>query len=165
MKGKSQGRLRLGEGDAGTQARHHLEPIVIPFEELPSRWGRRIRFQQKARLHRNIQVRNVGGVDAEEFRRCDPGHRERDVVDPNGLSQGRFRTSEAPLTEGKTHHGDRGRSRPIVIGDHQASRGGCDAEPEKIVAGYILAANEVGVTFGCQVQAPGRAEREHAREQ
>src|SRR5207247_2072767 len=94
-------RLRLGKGDAGTQARHDLQPVVVSFEELPCRRDRGIRYQQKAGLHGEVQVRNVGGVDAEELRRRDPGHRERDVVDPNGLSWGRFCTSAAALTEAK----------------------------------------------------------------
>src|SRR5205085_1118676 len=103
-------------------------------------------------------------IDAEEIRRCDPDQREWNIVDENRLPGRVRRSAESSLTESEA--GDRGsrRSRTVVVRDDQTPRGGYNREPAKIIAGDIMTAGQIALSFDRQTQFSSSAIGEHSRE-
>ena len=147
----------LKEADAGAQAGHHLDPIIV-LVEIVARCGPpgRARANQQFRVHGEIEIRRRGWVDSEEFRWGDANHGEWDVIDQNGLTHGSRCSAETFLAETDIEDSDRGRARTVVIGNDEAASGGTDAEPTKVISGYIFAAGNFSLTVDHQIQALGR---------
>ena len=82
MKRRSQRGLGLSETDSGTQSAHDVDPIVVLSEViLGSKTKQMASSQQFIGVHWKIDIRSRRGIDAEEFRRRNADHGERQVVD------------------------------------------------------------------------------------
>ena len=142
------------------QPSHHLDPVIVRVEVGTSRaW-----IEEEAGVHREIDLRRGGRIDAEELWRRHPDHGERHVVDENLLSDGACGIAEALLAVTQAQDRDRRGAGAIVIGKDQATRRRRHREPAKEVAGDVLALSELRLTLDHHVHAARRLVREEARQ-
>src|SRR2546428_11014428 len=73
------------------------------------------RAEQFVRVHREVDIRRDGRIDAEESRRRHAQHRKRQAVDPDGPSHGVAGSAEAILSQCVTDHNNRSSTRPIIV--------------------------------------------------
>ncbi len=97
-------------------------------------------------------MRGQAGIHAEELRRRDTDHGERDVVDQDGLAYRVRRTAKAPLAIAHADDGDGRRTGAIVPAKKQTARSGRHRQPLKEVARHIFPRGELGHAFDRYVQ-------------
>ena len=86
---------------------------------------------------------------------------EWDVIDQHVLPNRAGGIAETRLRESVTERHDRLRPGPVIVACNQAACSGDDPEPLKIVPGNVLAARNLGLLTGHDIQLSGRAVREH----
>ncbi len=163
MKYRTQRRSRLRQVHARTKPRHHLDPVKVLIEVRFAVDAAVCGRQQNIRVQREIEIRRGCGIDAEKSRWRDPCHRELNVVDQDGLSRRAHGVAESLLAISETQYGDRGRARPVVLGDNLASGRGQNSQPAEIIAGNIFAARLFGLSLHHQVDFARRIIRKQAR--
>ncbi len=115
-------------------------------------------------MKRNVEVGDLGGVDAEELGRRDANDGEGNVVNENRLAGGGGWTTQAALAVSETDDRNGRSARAIVLGSNEAACSGGDFEAAEVVAGDVFAACEIGLAFDGQVEQSGLIVDEEARE-
>src|SRR5580658_7110801 len=115
-------------------------------------------------MHRNIDVRLLVRVGAEEFAPRDTGNREWQIIDQNRLPRSVRRSAETALAQGIADNRNRRRARAVVIRPDQAANGRLGSEAAKIAAGHIFGIGDIGLRTEGQVELAGALVSENARE-
>ena len=131
--------LRLRHRNAGAQASHHLDPVImfvdVALADDPARFA--LRVQHKIGVHRDVEIRHPPRIDAEKSRRRDSDRRERNIVDEHRLPDRVCDIAEPSLREGVAEHHHLQRSGTIVVAANQTSRCRRQRQPAKEVSRYV----------------------------
>src|SRR5690348_12861754 len=152
-------------GSSRAEAGHHVDPFLAGIEkELGGRAEGVDGLELKIRMQREIELRCGCGVRAEEVRRRDTDHGERNVVDEQLLSGG-SRGAAQPGGELVRDHYDAGCTGAIVRGPDEAAGRGRHAETAEIIAAHVLAADELRLAANSDREIACALVTEHGREE
>ena len=152
--------LGLAHADAGAQAAHHFQPVIIVVEEPALLVIGGVRGEQRGgvqgQVHLGIRIR----VDTEEPGRGNSDDGERSVVDQDRPSDGGGAAGEAALPVLVTENRHGRRPAAIVVVRDQASGRGRHAEAAVETARHEQPIGDFGLVLRHQVDLPRRGIRE-----